>query len=322
MDCDKTSVSTDHGGPVPSTRTDARLGLDPNVLNRCFDHEPFGFSHELSGLDIFKPESLCRLAEKFARSPRDYFIAGSASSAGTKFYSVPNGGFKPREALENLDKGHYRILLKRPENHDSDFRDLLETLFKQLAALRPDLHRERIPRLEAAVLISSIATTTPIHFDPEVGFFSQIEGEKFYHVYPPDCASETELEQFYIRGRVDIGNVDFSRLDLAREFVFKLGPGKGLHQPQNAPHWVQTGKSRSVSYTFVFQTDASRSLGRTRGFNYCLRRAGFRPRHPGVHPKVDAFKAGAMHAAVPIQFAGKIWNKAQRVLTSRRLSGN
>src|SRR5437868_3650583 len=125
-------MSTDHEGPVPSTQSDARLGLETQVLKRCFDREPFGFTHELSGLDIFKPESLCRLAEKFSESTRDYFIAGSAPSAGTKFYSVPNGGFKPREALENLDKGNYRILLKRPENHDSGFRDLLETLFEQL----------------------------------------------------------------------------------------------------------------------------------------------------------------------------------------------
>src|SRR5260370_31356657 len=104
MDFEKTTVSADPHAPVPSTRTDARLGLDSGVLNRCFDHEPFGFTHELSGLGIFKRESLCTLAEKFSRPPRHYFIAGSGPSAESKFYSRPNGGFKPREALENVHK--------------------------------------------------------------------------------------------------------------------------------------------------------------------------------------------------------------------------
>src|ERR1700739_2870259 len=117
MDLERETVNMQVDEPVLAAPIDARLRLDPEGVDRSFDQVPFGFSHDLSALDLFKPESLYRLAEKFSVSPRDYFIAGSAPSAGTKFYSVPNGGFKPRQALENLDKGHYRILLKRPENH-------------------------------------------------------------------------------------------------------------------------------------------------------------------------------------------------------------
>ncbi|MGH9431374.1 MAG: hypothetical protein ACRD3T_07510 [Terriglobia bacterium] len=316
-----TAVKPDSSDLARSSKVNAHLNVDYEAFRQSFDREPFGFTHNLSGLDLFTPDSLQNLAENFSESPRDYFIAGSAASPGTTFYSVPNGGLNPREAVESLDKGHHRVLLKRPENHDARFRDLLEMLFRQVVDLRGGLGGERVERLESAVLISSGSTTTPIHFDPEVGFFSQIEGEKSYHVYPPDCASEAELERFYIRGRVDIGNVDMSGLDSTREHVFYLGPGKGLHQPQNAPHWVQTGNSRSVSYTFVFQTAASRALGRTRAFNYCLRKCRFNPSLPRTHPGLDAAKAGAMHAAMPIQFAGRILNKAQRVLTGRRLSG-
>jgi hypothetical protein len=148
-------------------------------------------------------------------------------------------------------------------------------------------------------LISSAATTTPIHFDPEIGFFSQIEGEKFYHVYSPASVTEPELERFYIRGAVAIGKVDLSRRDPAYEHVFNLGPSKGFHQPQNAPHWVQTGKSRSISYTLVFETDATRALGRTRAFNHYQRKSGLRPVHPGTHSALDAAKAGVMLAVIP-----------------------
>jgi len=304
-----------------SSKLDAQLILDRETLRQSFDREPFGFSHNLSSLDLFKADSLRGLAERFANSPRDYFIAGSAPTPGTRFYSVPNGGYKPHEAIDNLDKISTRVLLKRPENHDARFRDLLETLFRQVTDLRGGLGGERIERLESAILISSVATTTPIHFDPEVGFFSQIEGEKFYHVYPPACARETELERFYVRGRVDIGNVEMTKLDARQEHLFVLGPGKGFHQPQNSPHWVRTGTSRSVSYTFVFQTDASRARGRVRAFNYCLRKLGLNPSRLGTHPAFDAAKASTMHAAIPIQFAGRVLNKTQRVLTGRRLPG-
>jgi hypothetical protein len=316
------AAHTDSDAPVRSSRIDGHLAFNQEIFCQCFDREPFGFTHNLNSLDLFKFESLLALGEKFAGSPRDYFIAGSAASPGTEFYSVPNGGYKPRQAIESLERGNHRVLLKRPEDHDSHFRELLDALFRQIVDLRGGLGNERVERLESAVLISSRSTTTPIHFDPEVGFFSQIEGEKFYHVYPPACSCETELERFYIRGRVDIGTVDITNLDPTREHVFNLGPGKGFHQPQNSPHWVQTGESRSVSYTFVFQTNTSRALGRIRAFNYCLRKVGIDPSCPGIHPGLDAAKARTMYGAIPIQLAGRVLNKTKRVLTGRRLSGN
>src|SRR5580658_6773925 len=232
------SVNPDFDPPAKPTTINRRLVIDHEAFRQHFDREPFAFTHNLSSLDLFRLDSLLTLGEKFSGSPRDYFIAGSAASPGTKFYSVPNGGYRPRQAIENIEKQNHRRLLKRPEKHDSRFRDLLGALFREVVDLRGGLGNERVERLESAVLISSSSTTTPVHFDPEDGFFSQIEGEKFYHVYPPACASETELERFYIRGRVDIGIVDIAKLDPGREYVFKLGPGRGFHQPQNSPHWV------------------------------------------------------------------------------------
>ena len=304
---------------VPASGQTPSLNFSGNGLLRAFDKQPFPFTHNLSSLDLFKPDSLRKLAKRFSGSPRDYFIAGSAATPGTKFYSVPVGGFEPVEALERLDTVSCRILLKRPENHDPGFRDLMNALFRQVLDAIGGLGPERVERLESAILISSGSTTTPVHFDPEVGFFSQVEGEKFYHVYAPDCLSEAEMERFYVRGRIDIGDVDLSGLHKEREHVFRLLPGMGFHQPQNAPHWVRTGDSRSVSYTFVFQTDAAGARGRTRAFNYCLRKMGMIPSTVGAHPTADAVKARAMQAAVPIQLFGRILNKAQRVLTGKRL---
>jgi hypothetical protein len=295
----------------PKTR-EARLNLDPEKFRQSFDREPFGFSHNLSELELFKFESLRSLAEKFSAVPRDYFVAGSAATPGTDFDSVPYGQATPSQALENLEARSFRVLLKRPESHEPQFRELLDVLFRQIVELRGGLGNERVVRLESAILISSAATTTPIHFDPEIGFFSQIEGEKFYHVYPPASVAEPELESFYIRGAVAIGKVDLDKRDPAQEHVFNLLPGKGFHQPQNSPHWVQTGRSRSISYTLVFETDATRALGRTRAFNYYQRMSGFRPAQPGAHSALDTAKASAMLAVIPARkLVGRMISKVR-----------
>jgi hypothetical protein len=275
------------------------LNLDPETFRTLLDREPFGFTHNLSELDLFEPASLRRLAEKYADHPYDYYVAGGAPSPDAEFYSVPHPGCAPHEALDDLDSGGYRVLLKRPEKHDPRFRDLLDTLFRQVVDLRGGLGGERVVRLESGILISSAATTTPFHFDPEVNFFAQIEGEKIYHVFAPSVVTEAELERFYIRGVVNIGQVQLRGRDPACEHVFNLTPGKGFHQPQNAPHWVETRGSRSVSFPFVFETNVTRARGRVRAFNYYLRKLRLNPAPPGSGRARDGLKAGAMRAAIP-----------------------
>ena len=111
-----------------------RLNLDAELFKQDFDREPFGFAHNLNILDLFKIDSLLGLAEKFSGSPRDYFIAGGAPTAGTNFYSVPNGGFEPRQAIEDLhdeaqppthrfgDRGHVEMVVapRRRRRADED----------------------------------------------------------------------------------------------------------------------------------------------------------------------------------------------------------
>jgi hypothetical protein len=277
----------------------ADLEIEPGVFRESYNREPFGYTHNLSELDLFEPGSLRELAAKYADHPRDHYVAASAPSPGAEFYSVPYAGFTPLEALDRLDTRGCRVLMKRPEKFDPRFRGLLDRLFRQVMELRGGLGYERVLRLESAVLISSAATTTPFHFDPEVNFFAQIEGEKIYHVFSPSALTEAELESFYVRGVVNIGQVGLQGRNPKHEHIFTLGPGKGMHQPQNAPHWVETGESRSVSYAFVFETDATRARGRVRAFNHYQRKLWLTPTLPGTRPAFDGIKAGAMRALIP-----------------------
>jgi hypothetical protein len=188
---------------------------------------------------------------------------------------------------------------------------LLDALFAQVLHLRGGLRGERLRRLESAVFITSAASITPFHFDPEIAFFMQIEGRKVYHVYDPASVSEHELEQFYRRGELSIAEVDLKSRDPSLEHVYTLNPGDGHHQPHDSPHWVETGAGRSISYSFVFETNATRARGRTLACNFYLRRAGMTPSRPGLSPMQDAAKAAAIRVAFPVRRRLlRLWSRA------------
>jgi hypothetical protein len=270
----------------------------PDDAVALFNRTPYGFGHRLSGLDLFDFDTLCTLARKY---DRDFFVAGGATAPDERFYAVPSGMHAPYDALRHLDHESQRVLLKRPEQYDASYRDLMNGLFEEIVQLRGGLDGERVVRLASSILISSAATTTPFHFDPEMTFFFQIEGEKSYHLYAPTVLTEPELERFYSMGVVNIGQVELAGRDPAREYVFELTAGRGMHQPQNSPHWVQTCGSRSISYAISFETDASRRVGRTRAFNHYQRKLGMPPALPGAYPARDAAKAMAMQTAIPLR---------------------
>ena len=276
-----------------------QLELPPQILDRSFNREPFGFDHNLSTLDIFNLDSLQSLAEKYTGHESDYMVATSASAPDQKFRSVQSKNLTPRQAIERLKSDSVRVLLKRPQNYDSKFQILMDELVRQVVSLSGGLKADHIVRLESSIFLTSAKTLTPFHFDPSAVFFFQIAGDKIYHVYPPAALTEPELEQFYFRGLVDIAQVALDRRDPKQEHVFKLSAGKGLHQPQNAPHWVETSGDISISYSFFFETLSARNINRARGFNYYMRRVGVEPTPPGAHPRLDAFKADAMGLWIP-----------------------
>jgi hypothetical protein len=287
---------------VTSIGPAAWLDLDDAAFAENYDRVPFGFNHNLHSLALFENEKLRSLCETYAAHPEDYFVACSAPTAGTVFYSVPKTSLKPHEAFDQLTAGSHKILLKRLERHHDGFRDLVNTLFAQVKGhLRRNHFPDEVVRLESSIFISAPQATTPFHFDPEVNFFSQIEGEKIYHLYEPSVLGEDEVEPLYVRAATDIGQVDLARRDFGAEHVFRLEPGTGLHQPQDSPHWVETAGSRSISYTFVYETRESRMRARVRSFNAYLRRLHVDPARPGERPARDAMKAAAMTAAIPVR---------------------
>jgi hypothetical protein len=89
-----------------------------------FNRDSFGFGHNLHEFGLFRFERLLELGAGYAQHPHDFFVSAAAASAGTGFNSVRHS-YCSVEALQRLDQEPTRVLLKRPENHDSQFRELL-----------------------------------------------------------------------------------------------------------------------------------------------------------------------------------------------------
>src|SRR5690348_7963230 len=98
------------------------LDLPPQVVERSFDREPFGFNHNLNSLDIFELGSLKKLAEGYNGHECDYFLTSSASAPDERFRATKSVDVGLTEAFSCLDSRSIRVLLKHPENYDPRFR--------------------------------------------------------------------------------------------------------------------------------------------------------------------------------------------------------
>jgi hypothetical protein len=102
------------------------VDIPPTIIASSFEREPFGFDHTLSELEMLSLESLAALSRRY--QPQDAFVAAGARTASTAFYSVEHSVLTPHDAIAQLDSTNVRVLLKRPENYDPRFRELLDAL--------------------------------------------------------------------------------------------------------------------------------------------------------------------------------------------------
>jgi hypothetical protein len=124
------------------------IHFEREKFERGFDREPFEFTHELSSLAYFSRIHCRRSRKRWARRGGIILSRGARRSRERSFYDVPSGRLSPLQALETLDQRQCRILLKRPENPEPRFRELLDALFKQVLDLRGGLGSEHVVRLE------------------------------------------------------------------------------------------------------------------------------------------------------------------------------
>jgi hypothetical protein len=277
------------GGP-PSRRLD----IDAGQFRAGFNRRPFMIGHHLAGHPLFELPRLLELATRLPESCVAYNAGDIAVAEG--LYRGPRNGLSAEETIRRIEDCRSWMVLKHVEA-DARYNALLDSCLDEVRRhsepLAPGMRKR-----EGFIFISSPGSVTPYHLDPEYNFLLQVRGSKAVHIWNPGdpvVLTDEELEDFFTSEEQK--NLTFKGEHEQRASVFELTPGRGLHFPVTAPHWVRNGDGVSVSFSITFQTPASERRAVVYRVNAALRRRGLKPTPAGRSAILDAVKYNAWRAA-------------------------
>jgi len=265
-----------------------RLEINADEFRAAFNRQPFRIGHRLAGHPLFE---LPRLLELAARLPEDCVAYNAGNVAVNEgIYKGPRTGLSVAETIRRIEACQSWMVLKYVEA-DAEYKRLLDECLDEVQQLSEPL-APGMCRREGFIFISSPRSVTPYHLDPEYNFLLQIRGGKTVHIWNPDdrsVLSEAELDAYW-EGQQ---NITFKDEYERNASVFELTPGRGLHFPVAAPHWIQNGEEVSVSFSITFQTPLNERRAIVHRINAALRRRGWKPRPAGRSAMLDAMKYNA-----------------------------
>jgi hypothetical protein len=284
--------------------TESILQCDSVQFREQFNRYSFEFSHHLSGHRLFQIPRLIELSKKLASTGSVYYDAGEIQ-VGQRWDQSPPGTHSVDETIKRIQDAGAWIILRRAEQ-DPEYGAVLEECMAEVQTLLgKDLKKEMLVQ-DAIVFITSPHRVTAYHIDRECNFILQVHGEKDISVFDRndrDVLPEEEIERFWM---VDNNAAVYKEHYQNRATVYSVGPGKGIHVPVNAPHWVRNKDNISVtlSVNFQFRENYPAHIYRA---NYLLRKAGINPTPPG-HSKIrDRLKCLAINATyVPARMARRL----------------
>ncbi len=266
------------------------IDIDPSSYTSAFGRRPLGVTHNLQGHPLLGLEALADLADQLpeSRIEENQIGVDLVLPGGGK----PRGGVTaPGQLVRNIERNGRWIVLWNVE-YEPSYRSLLDQALDPVQEVI-DGREGGMCRREAFVFISSGASVTPVHFDPEHNFLLQIHGVKEVHVgrFSTVEDKQRELERYYSGGH---RNIEHLPEDAE---VFRLEPGRGVYVPSHAPHWVANKDDFCISLSITFHTRAVLRRGRLHVVNHRLRRLGLSPVPPEQSKAVDGLKL-ALHRSV------------------------
>jgi len=272
---------------------------DPFQFREQFNRYSFEFAHDLSG-----HRRLVELSKQLASTGSVYYDAGEIR-VGQRWDQSPPGTHAVDETIRRIQEAGAWIILRRAEQ-DPEYRAVLEECMAEVQKLLgKDLKKEMLVQ-DAIVFITSPNRVTAYHIDRECNFILQVHGDKDISVFDKDdreVLTEEELERFWM---VDNNAAIYKEHYQNRAKVYSVGPGRGVHVPVNAPHWVQNRNNVSVTLSVNFQFRENYPAHVYRA-NYLLRKVGVNPTPPGRSQIRDRLKCLAMNATyVPARGARRL----------------
>ncbi|MEM9169359.1 MAG: cupin-like domain-containing protein [Pseudomonadota bacterium] len=277
--------------PKPAPVDMAYAPEDVAIFRAAFPDRPCTFRHPLVGHPLLSLEALQALAPKLPGSSHE-FHSGQIDPSQPDPDVIPGTGRNAFKTLEDIEAAEAWMSL-RSVQLVPEYAALTDSLIASLGAAamlpggRTHLH-------ESFIFVSSPATTTPFHFDPEYNVLMQIEGEKTVHVFPVgdrEMVRPQDEEELHATGKCNVVFDEARFQERAQTFV--LNPGDALYMPVKAPHWVQNGPSTSISFSATWRSAATDVDRRVHLFNRALRKRGITPSAPGAAPRADQAKAFA-----------------------------
>jgi len=266
---------------------------DETEFREQFNRRCFEFGHHLAGHPLFEVSRLIELSRKLADS-RDklYYDAGDIK-VNQRWDHSPHSPFSIDETIRRIQDAGAWVVLKKAER-DPEYRVLLNDCMAEIQSLlRRDLSREMKVQ-EVIIFVTSPNRITTYHIDRECNFLLQIRGDKNISVFDQtdrEVLPEEEIERFWT---IDNNSASYKEQFQSRAKVIHLTPGRGIHIPVNAPHWVRNGKDISVSLSVNFQFHETYPANVYRA-NFLLRKMGLSPKPPGTSAFRDAAKGLAMN---------------------------
>jgi nitrate reductase cytochrome c-type subunit len=287
--------------PSPSGIPSQIYSADREQFARDFNERPFMVDHSLGGHPAVSMDRLHNLLERSLPIPNKVYWNAGKREVGQKWSDRPGRDFSIEEAFRRIRESDAWIIIFGAER-DPEIHAMLEEGLKEVQELTGIDFAREVKNMQSIVFITSPHRISEYHIDRECSMLLQVHGKKTIHIFDQndrEVLPEEEKERFW---SVDNNAAVYKPQFQDRAHSFLLEPGKAVHIPVNAPHWLQNGDDISVSINqnFQFKNEKYANIYRA---NYYLRKFGLNPTPRGVYPGRDHMKAKAMN--IPVNLAKK-----------------
>ena len=250
---------------------------DQEQFRAQFNECSFAFTHHLSEHRLFQIPRLIELAKKLQHTGSVYHDSGDIR-VDQRWDESPTGTLSVDETIRRIEEAGAWIILRSAEQ-DLEYARVLDECMSEIQTLLGKDLRKEMKVQDAIVFITSPKRITTYHIDRECNFILQIHGSKDISVFDQkdrDVLPEEEIERFWM---VDNNAAVYKPQYQDRAKVYHMAPGKVVHVPVNAPHWVKNDNNISVtlSVNFQFREDFPAQVYRA---NYLLRKLNLSPDAP------------------------------------------
>ncbi|WP_428407209.1 cupin-like domain-containing protein [Hyphococcus sp.] len=261
--------------------------FDPASLrpfSASYPNLPARLRHHLTDHPLLEIDRLVVLARVLPESAVEY--NSGDLPIGQDPAKTPMNGLTPEETVRRIAENKSWIVLKNIEQ-DGDYAALLEGCAADVApsvkAATGEMHK-----CEGFIFVSSPASVTPFHMDPEHNILMQMRGTKTFTIFPAKAdaiVTDEQHEAFHRAG--GHRNLPYKDEYASLAENVELSPGDALYVPLKSPHWVKVGPEVSVSLSVTWRSEASDAEAQLRRANGWLRSKGLTPPRPGAAPMRD-----------------------------------